>query len=156
MGERIKVRRLNNEMTQLQLGKLIGVGKAMVSAIETGRFRPSLDVLAKIAKVFRCSVDELLYDASIVLAVREQPEVAQIYNSLSPEAIHLAQTWMQLSPARRAQIHEEVVWTAFFERKFPFYRIGRPTAESYDKLEHAIEANWEKMMRQAKLFEPES
>lgn len=72
---------------------------------------------------------------------------------LSPEALHLARKWMQLSPGRRAKFLEEISWATFFEGKFPPYRIGIANVASHDKFERSVEADWEKMMRQAKLFE---
>ncbi len=63
MGARIKARRVALEMNQAELGKRVGIGKGMISAIETGRFMPSVTVLAELGKVLGCGADVLLYGA---------------------------------------------------------------------------------------------
>jgi len=40
------------EMTQQQLGQLVGVTRQTVNAIELGKYSPSLEVAFRIARVF--------------------------------------------------------------------------------------------------------
>jgi transcriptional regulator with XRE-family HTH domain len=70
---------------------------------------------------------------------------------LTPEAVNVARIWMHLSPGRRAKFFEEMAWANFFESKFPPYRLGIANIASHDKFTKSVEADWEKMMRQAKL-----
>lgn len=49
------IRQLRTEhgaMTQLELGKQVGVTRQTVNAIELGKYSPSLEVAFKIARVF--------------------------------------------------------------------------------------------------------
>lgn len=82
---------------------------------------------------------------------KQAAERAAQYSDLSPEALQVARTWMQLSPGRRMKFLEDMAWAKFFEGKFPPYRIGIANVASHDKFERSVEADWDKMMRQAKL-----
>jgi transcriptional regulator with XRE-family HTH domain len=79
------------------------------------------------------------------------PEAANAATELTPEALRLARIWMQLSPGRRAKYFEEIAWATFFESKFPPYRLGVANVASHEKFVRSVEADWDKMMRQAKL-----
>jgi len=51
LAERIRKARMSAHLSQLTLGKNIGVSDKSVSSYEQGRSRPSVDTLQKIAKV---------------------------------------------------------------------------------------------------------
>lgn len=56
------IRRLrfdNNEMTQAQLAKAAGVTRQTISALESNRYSPSLELAFKIAAVFDVSIVEV-------------------------------------------------------------------------------------------------
>lgn len=58
------VRRLrfdNNEMTQAELAKAIGVSRQTVVAIEKGQYSPSLELAFKISNAFGKTVEEIFY-----------------------------------------------------------------------------------------------
>lgn len=59
-GNRLKTLRQQNNLTQLQLAKMLGVTKSVISAYEVGLRMPSYDVLIAIAKTFKVSTDYLL------------------------------------------------------------------------------------------------
>lgn len=59
-GNRLKALRQQNNLTQLQLAKMLGVTKSVISAYEVGLRMPSYDVLIAIAKTFKVSTDYLL------------------------------------------------------------------------------------------------
>jgi putative transcriptional regulator len=59
MRNRIKELRLECGMTQEQLAKAIGVSRQSVIAIETMKYRPSLELAYRIAKTFRKSIEEV-------------------------------------------------------------------------------------------------
>lgn len=59
-GARLKELRTQAGITQLQLGKLIGVTKSVVSFYELQERSPSPDVLIKLASIFHVSTDYLL------------------------------------------------------------------------------------------------
>ncbi len=48
-----------DEMTQQQLAKLIGVSRQTVVAIEKGKYSPSLEVAFKIADVFNVTIADV-------------------------------------------------------------------------------------------------
>ncbi len=59
---RLEKRRLELNLTQEQVARLIGVSRPFYSMIENGRKIPSLQTAKKIAKVLRSGVDALFYD----------------------------------------------------------------------------------------------
>lgn len=59
-GRKLKTLRLQNDLTQAQLGSKLGLTKSVVSAYETNLRLPSYDVLIHIAKIFSVSTDFLL------------------------------------------------------------------------------------------------
>lgn len=59
-GRKLKTLRLQNDLTQAQLGSKLGLTKSVVSANETNLRLPSYDVLIHIAKIFSVSTDFLL------------------------------------------------------------------------------------------------
>ena len=56
----LRINREKRHMEQQELASRIGVSKAMLSAIENGHRKPSLDTLIAAADVLRCSTDDLL------------------------------------------------------------------------------------------------
>ena len=53
----------HGEMTQQELGDLIGVTRQTVNAIELGKYSPSLEVAFRIAAVFGVKIDDVFrYD----------------------------------------------------------------------------------------------
>ena len=59
-GKNLKRLRIENELTQEQLGKQLNITKALISAYESNKRTPSIEILVKIATVFCVSIDELL------------------------------------------------------------------------------------------------
>lgn len=49
----------HGEMTQQELGDLIGVTRQTVNAIELGKYSPSLEVAFRIAAVFGVTIDDI-------------------------------------------------------------------------------------------------
>jgi transcriptional regulator with XRE-family HTH domain len=60
-GQRLKVAREKNQMTQEQVADQLSVTKGMVSQYETGRSTPTYENLAKLAQLFHASVTWLLF-----------------------------------------------------------------------------------------------
>ena len=59
MKNRIKELRESMGITQEQLGKLIGVSRQAINAIETEKFEPSIWLAYDISKVFNCSIEDV-------------------------------------------------------------------------------------------------
>ena len=67
LGDRIKNRRIELNMTQEELGKLIGVTKVAICSYENNKRTPKLDTISKISSVLNLEVGYLLgQDVSII------------------------------------------------------------------------------------------
>ena len=60
MGEKLKVLRIENKMTQKQVADRVGVAVSAVSSYESGLRYPSYYVLIKLSSLFHVSTDYLL------------------------------------------------------------------------------------------------
>ena len=60
IGENIRNLRVNLGINQGELAQQTGITQAMMSQIERGSKVPSLPLSAEIARVLKCSVDDLL------------------------------------------------------------------------------------------------
>lgn len=58
--EQIKSKRESIGLSQNQLAEKIGVKQQWIAQIETGLRMPSLNNLMSMAKIFNCSIDELV------------------------------------------------------------------------------------------------
>jgi putative transcriptional regulator len=64
MKTRLRVLRAERERSQAELAMHVGVSRACINAIETGRYDPSLVLAFKIARIFGKNVEEVfLYQA---------------------------------------------------------------------------------------------
>ena len=59
IGEKIKVKRRERELTQEELASMLGVSKAAVSKWENEESYPDITMLPQIAKLFHITMDEL-------------------------------------------------------------------------------------------------
>jgi putative transcriptional regulator len=59
MKNRIREYRESLGLTQEQLGKLVGVSRQAINAIETEKFEPSIWLAYDICKIFHCSIEEV-------------------------------------------------------------------------------------------------
>lgn len=62
MKNSIRVLRAERRWTQADLGKLLGVSRNSVNAIENGKYDPSLPLAFKIARLFERPVEEVFDD----------------------------------------------------------------------------------------------
>lgn len=58
--KQIKLSRIKKDMTQKQLGELVGVSPATINRIELGKQSIKLDTLRKIAEILEVTVNELI------------------------------------------------------------------------------------------------
>lgn len=58
-GARLHRLRVERELSQAELGEALGVTQTMISAMERGEKRPSVELLVKTARYFEVTVDEL-------------------------------------------------------------------------------------------------
>lgn len=59
MKNRLKELRENKELTQEQLGQMVGASRQAINAIETEKFEPSIWLAYDISKVFGCSIEDV-------------------------------------------------------------------------------------------------
>ena len=62
VGESIKKRRCDANITQAELAKSVSVAQSMIAQIERGTKVPNAYLIRDIARLFGCTVDELLCD----------------------------------------------------------------------------------------------
>lgn len=60
LGDKIKLLRKENGLTQSELGNKLGLSKANISKYESNIHEPSIDTLNKLSDLFNVSVDFLL------------------------------------------------------------------------------------------------
>jgi transcriptional regulator with XRE-family HTH domain len=60
IGEKIRQLRVENGMTQKELAKKVGVSASAIGMYEQGRRIPDSTVLTRLARILKCSTDELL------------------------------------------------------------------------------------------------
>lgn len=80
LGQKIKDLRKFSRYTQAELATMLGVTKSTVAAYENDSRQPSYEVLIKISKVFKISLDTLLID---------EPGKTIDVEGLSPYQIHM-------------------------------------------------------------------
>lgn len=57
---KLKVMRVTNgDLTQADLADRVGCSRQTIHSIESGKFAPSVELALKIAKVLKCSVEDL-------------------------------------------------------------------------------------------------
>ncbi|WP_042159923.1 helix-turn-helix transcriptional regulator [Paenibacillus gorillae] len=59
MKHRLKELRASNGWTQENLSEQVGVSRQTIISIESGRYNPSLELAYKIAKTFRCTIEDV-------------------------------------------------------------------------------------------------
>ncbi|REK77839.1 helix-turn-helix transcriptional regulator [Paenibacillus paeoniae] len=59
MKHRLKELRAVNGWTQENLSEQVGVSRQTIISIESGRYNPSLELAYKIAKAFRCTIEDV-------------------------------------------------------------------------------------------------
>jgi len=67
IGEKIKSKRENLDLRQLQLSKKLNISRSSISNIEVGRHQIPLFVLYDLSKIINCEVKELLPDYDEVI-----------------------------------------------------------------------------------------
>ena len=59
MKNHVREYREQKGVTQKELGKLVGVSRQAINAIETGKFDPSIWLAYRLAKLFETSIEAL-------------------------------------------------------------------------------------------------
>lgn len=61
MRNRLKVLRAERDWSQTELGERVGVSRQAVTAIETGKYDPSLPLALKLARLFAQPVEAIFF-----------------------------------------------------------------------------------------------
>lgn len=61
-NKRMKLARIEQDLSQEQLAEAIGVTRQTIGMIETGKFNPSLNLCISICKVLGKTLDELFWE----------------------------------------------------------------------------------------------
>jgi len=90
LAENIRRIRKEKGWSQKELGEMIGSHLSHVNRIETGKYKPSLDVLKKIADVLEVSLDHLVSDKEeafkeVKIEDKSMAERIKLLNTLEPE-----------------------------------------------------------------------
>ncbi|MEZ2413313.1 helix-turn-helix transcriptional regulator [Muriicola sp. E247] len=59
MKNTIKIHRVTHGMTQEDVAQRLEVSRQTINAIENNKYFPSLELGLKLARIFKCSVEEL-------------------------------------------------------------------------------------------------
>ena len=81
LGKRIKIARINADMTQDRLSTMLEMSPSHMSNIETGSTRISLTALVSIANALGVTVDDLLYDSIVRARPQLERDIQQIVDS---------------------------------------------------------------------------
>ena len=76
LADRIKELRKLKDLTQADLGKILGVGKTTISMYENGNSSPNDEIKLKIAEYFNVSTDYLLGKTDIKNYDNMEPTIA--------------------------------------------------------------------------------
>jgi len=59
LENRLKVHRAMHDLTQGELARQVGVTRKSINSIENGHFVPSTELALRMARVLKCSVEDL-------------------------------------------------------------------------------------------------
>ena len=91
IGAKIRKLRREKDITQRELGKIVGVAESTISLYESGRNIPDLNMMRKLAIFFNVSLDELA----------ENDVIEDVPIEFSIEEIKLITRFRKLSPISR-------------------------------------------------------
>lgn len=165
VGYRIKEKRDQKELTQLELSKVCGISKNYLSGIENGRNSPSIEVLNKISEALDAPLLYLLDDRIDDMENRvfvEVDRLNKIFSKVPKEQMEVAEGL--ITQAARLRILLDDNWRDILENgeyeKFsqslnqkPYDR-KRPIVENYDNRDrtyHAIMKQLTDMIQKPKM-----
>lgn len=89
IGKRLKIARINADMTQEQLCDKADLSPSHMSNIETGTTKVSLSTLVKLTNVLGITVDDLLCDNLSASTVQFEKDIAALLADCTPEELHI-------------------------------------------------------------------
>lgn len=111
LSEQLKIIRKANKFTQQELADAIGIERSTYASYETGRNKPDVVLLSKIAKVFGVSSDYILeIDTTVPLNVEDIPvqykkkSGNQLVSTLSKEEKGVLAKYRLLSDSKKTEL----------------------------------------------------
>lgn len=89
IGKRIKIARINADMTQEHLSDLVELSPSHMSNIETGTAKVSLTTMVRIANALSVTIDDLLCDNLVHAKVQFEQDIQQMLDGCSELEIRL-------------------------------------------------------------------
>ncbi len=71
MNNRLRVLRAEQQWSQAELAKKLGVSRQTINAVETGKYDPSLPLAFKIARLFERAIEKVFNDDDHTEALSE-------------------------------------------------------------------------------------
>ncbi|HPW56576.1 MAG: helix-turn-helix transcriptional regulator [Thermoanaerobaculaceae bacterium] len=85
VGSRIRQRRVERNLTQVELARQIGIQQSDLSRMEKGEYRVSLDVLFRLLQAFELSLGEFFGDLNAGSLTDRESVLLESFRSLPPE-----------------------------------------------------------------------
>lgn len=111
LSEQLKIIRKANKFTQQGLADAIGIERSTYASYETGRNKPDVNLLSRIAKVFDVSSDFILeIDTTVPLNVEDIPvkykkkSGNKLVSTLSKEEKNVLAKYRLLSDNKKAEL----------------------------------------------------
>lgn len=110
LSEQLKIIRKANKFTQQGLADAIGIERSTYASYETGRNKPDVNLLSKIAKVFDVSSDYILeIDTTVPLKVEDadvpyKKKNCKLVSTLSKEEKSVLAKYRLLSDSKKTEL----------------------------------------------------
>lgn len=92
IGQRIKERRKNLNITGKQIKEATGISTGNLSEIENGKILPSATALMGLSKVLNCSTDYILFGSSQISEFSENSHIREVEQTLLYQFSNLPDT----------------------------------------------------------------
>ena len=89
IGKRIKIARINADMTQERLSDLLEISPSHMSNIETGTTHVSLSTMVRLANALGVSLDDLLCDSVTHARAQFERDIQQVLDGCSDYEIRV-------------------------------------------------------------------
>lgn len=86
-----------------ELGEAVGVSESMIGMIETGRRKPSYELLLKLGEELDCGVDYLVNDRKIPITESDGQNLLDL-SQLNEEQRQLIEDVLRLNPQQRSAV----------------------------------------------------
>lgn len=107
--KRLKILRLESDMTQAELGKMLGVGRTTINGYEQGIIEPPSDRLRMISEIFEVTTDYLMGKSdSRTLTKRDNNDIADRMHELL-ETIELSQNALTFNGEKLDEVTRQIL-----------------------------------------------